>query len=142
VNVQADGRIELRRDYPLQLTGSLSTPQIGAPVAFVTAGDLRDLRIQATAERPYAIRADIRLATLDEELPLEVMAQLTQPVTQEVGGTELKIETAVLRAEGTLARIDATLRASLNETHYGSAQLEASAQWQPESAQLQGRLDL
>src|SRR5690606_29704155 len=53
VNVQADGRIELRRDYPLQLTGSLSTPQIGAPVAFVTAGDLRDLRIQATAERPY-----------------------------------------------------------------------------------------
>jgi translocation and assembly module TamB len=132
LQLHGDGELGFRSDYPLRLMGQLITPQWPTPIALTTEGDLRQLIIHATTAQPYALRSDIKLATLDKHLPLEIVAELTQPIGQQSPTGDIKINTANFAVRGDLTRIDATLTASADEPHYGATQLVATAQWQPE----------
>lgn len=132
LQLHGDGELGFRRDYPLRLTGELTTPKWPTPIALSTEGDLRQLIIHANTAQPYALHSDIKLATLDKHLPLDIVAELTQPIEQQLPTGDIKIDTAKFAARGDLTHIDAALTASVDEPHYGATQLTATAQWQPE----------
>lgn len=142
LHLHSSGSIGFQGDYPLRLRGELAMPQQPSPIALSTEGDLRQLIIHANSGQPYAVRSEIKLATLSPHLPLEIIAELTQPNAQPSAVGEIKINTAKIAAHGDLTRIDATLESSITEPHYGTTQINASAQWQPEQLQIDARWNL
>ena len=137
LQTDVSGTIDFHGDYPLRLQGALRTPQWPTPIALRTAGDLRQLKINAVTEQPYALSADLQLATLDRHLPLQLQAKLTRPAQQAIPQGTLDIANAVLNARGDLTKIEADLKADVNETHVGATQLALALQWQPEQLQTQ-----
>ncbi|MDB6062139.1 MAG: hypothetical protein JWM78_2242 [Verrucomicrobiaceae bacterium] len=142
LQLHSSGELGFRGDYPLQLKGELTLPQWPTPIALTTGGDLRHLLIHATTPQPYALSSEIKLATLDPHLPLEINAVLTQPIVQPLPSGDIKFNTAKLNARGDLTRIDAALETAIEEPHYSVTQLTATAQWQPDQLQTAMRWSL
>jgi translocation and assembly module TamB len=142
LHLRTNGYIGFRRDYPLRLKGELQLPQLSKPIALQTDGDLRQLIIHATAVQPYALRSEIKLATLDKHLPLAIIAETTEPIVQPLPTGNATVDSAKLSAHGDLTRIEATLVSAIHEPHYAATQLNATAQWQPEQAHITARWQL
>lgn len=135
--LRASGNIGFRGDYPLQLKGQLTLPARAQSIALRTQGNLRKLQLQATAPAPYALTATAQLATLDANLPLQVHAELLQPLAQTFGEDRIEISRGRLDAHGDLTRIEGTVALLLNDSRYGASKLDISAQWQSDSLQTQ-----
>lgn len=131
------GTLDFRGDYPLRLRGDLRAPQWPSAIAVRTDGDLRQLKIGATTDQPYAINAELILATLDQHLPLQLQAKLTRVITQSIPNGEIDVASAALNANGDLTKIDANLTATINESRVGATQMTLTAQWQPERLRTQ-----
>lgn len=129
------GTISFRGNYPLRLAGEINLPQWPAPIQVRTKGDLRQLEISANSDKPaqriaqIKLAAQLKLATLDKNLPLQLHAELTQPFTHAIGDEKIIVEKAALDASGDLTHIQSQLMLNANETRYGDSTITAAAEW-------------
>ncbi|HEY3698216.1 MAG TPA: hypothetical protein VGK97_02720, partial [Spongiibacteraceae bacterium] len=139
IKFNAAGTINFRGDYSLRLTGQLELPQWPAPIAVTTAGDLRHLQLHASSDKPYALNAQIELATLDKNLPLQAHAQLIKPLVQTFASDRIQIDKATLDASGDLTQIDGNIALALNDSRYGASQFDSKVHWQPQQLHADSR---
>ena len=137
IALNAQGSLNLRGDYPLRVKGQLSLPQWPSPIAVQTSGDLRHLQLQASSEAPYAIKAQLELATLDKHLPLQIRAELTQPFVHNFDAERIEIRKGVFDARGDLTQIDGHLALALIDSRYGASEFNSALHWQPEQLHTQ-----
>lgn len=132
IKLNAAGTINFRGDYSLRLSGQLELPQWPAPISVTADGDLRHLQLHASSDKPYALNAQIELATLDKNLLLQAHAQLIKPFVQTFGSDHIKIYKAALDASGDLTQIDGNIALALNDSHNGASQFNSKVHWQPQ----------
>lgn len=142
VQLNAGGTLDFRGDYPLQLKGELRTPEIPAPIAIATRGDLRKLLLAVDASAPYPLHADVALATLDTDLPLSGTLTLAAKNVVLVPELPLTAQSGTLDVHGDLNHIDGTLQLAVDEPHYGASKIAATLQWQPDRLHADARLNL
>jgi translocation and assembly module TamB len=134
--LNANGSIEFGGDYPLKLQGNLMLSQWSGVIAVRSDGDLRRLELQARSERPYALKAQLKLATLDKNLPMQIHAELLEPVTQSLGRERIVINKALLDASGDLTQLKAHTALVVNDSRYGDSTLTANTRWQDQAVQM------
>ncbi len=128
-NINTRGRIGFRGDYPLRLEGELTSPRWPAPIRIRSQGNLRQLELIASSDKPAKLSAQIKLATLDRNLPLSLRAELLEPFAQAISNEKISIEKATLEARGDLTQMQAQLELSASDTRNGDSRVSATAQW-------------
>ncbi len=136
IALSANGDIGLRNDYPLSLRGKLSLPQWPDTITVNSKGNLRRLELQARSEKPSALTAQIKLATLDKHLPLQIHAELLEPFAQTLRSEHININKATLDADGDLEQIESKLTLAASDSRYGDTHLEATANWHDEQLHI------
>lgn len=134
------GRLALKGDYPLRAQGALAIAELPEPVTVALAGSLHDLQVAASLAAPWPLRATGRVALLDDNLPLQLHAELTKPVNLPEAGDPVQFKTAELTVSGDLLRLQGQFAATLEEPLYGPSALQVQLDWQPEPDQLDAQL--
>jgi translocation and assembly module TamB len=142
LKLSAAGTLSFSNDYPLRLTGQLQMPQLAAPIAISTGGDLRHLQLIATTTQPFAASANIVLATLDTNLPLSAHIAFTQARTVLSADLPLTATQGTLDLRGDLTHIDGDLKLGIEEPYYGASTITAALRWQPEQLAIDSQLTL